>query len=229
MKESEREWVSSWSKKNVDKRRDVKKNEMKKEKREKKKRKHPRGWGNSALPWLYYVSIRVMSFRRLCNSQFDAFVSNFVHEFNWFLIRSIYSCHVSLIIIGQAICFSADGLIWLKYFNTKRTLGQKANDFHVECIMFVRIHSDVYKCLCLHVCGGGGGLGKSLATNGTSASKRSWSFPIYRIDAESKTKDLVQAREGDMVCVCVCVIVNPNRNMVKNKKAKEKCSHLWYI
>lgn len=93
------------------------------------------GWGKLAAlhgP----TSIRVMSFSRLRNSQFDAFVSSFVHEFNWFLIRSIYSCHVSLIIIGQAICSTLTD--WYD-LNTliQKDFGSTANDFHVHCIIDV--------------------------------------------------------------------------------------------
>lgn len=51
----------------------------------------------------FILLIRAMSFSRFDNSQFDAFVSNFVHDFNWFLIRSIYVCDVSSINWQQII------------------------------------------------------------------------------------------------------------------------------
>lgn len=92
-------------------------------------------WGN----WLRFMvyCLRVMSFPRLRNSQFDAFVSNFVHEFNWFLIRSIYSCHVSLIIIGQAICSTLTD--WLNTLIPK-DFRSEANDFTPNALAWLSIY-----------------------------------------------------------------------------------------
>lgn len=100
------------------------------------------------------TSIRAMSFCRLHYSQFDAFVSNFVHEFNWFLIRSIYSCHVSLIIIGQATCFALTDWYDLNTLMPVDFWGPKANDFHVNWC-----YHETQMCLV-----------KSFTTNGTCSS-----------------------------------------------------------
>lgn len=133
-------------------------------------------------------------FSRLRNSQFDAFVSNFVHEFNWFLIRSIYSCHVSLIIIGQAICSAlTDWLIWLKYFNTKG-LWVRSKWFHVDCIsishslslslfLWVIDWRNEISCFCRSFAL------SSLTTNGTFASAEVFPF-IESTHKKKKTQKL---------------------------------------
>lgn len=142
-----------------------------------------------------FIHIRVMSFSRFHNSQFDAFVSNFVHDFNWFLIRSIYSCHVSPIIIGRQIMLHrlhwlTDWLIWLKYFNTR---GLWVKRKMISCWL----HYSETNTGCVHVCVVGFHFcvvcsfyltRMSLTTNGTSGVQLKFSHLIELMQNQEKSK-----------------------------------------
>lgn len=81
-RESRNEEKDGWKTGRSEKRERKRSRRAPKKEKEKKKKKGKNTSNEETDCASWCTSIRVMSFPRFCNSQFDAFVSNFVHEFN---------------------------------------------------------------------------------------------------------------------------------------------------